>query len=382
MGSTATPFLNPIAAELDGVGLKLTAKVRSRRARQRRQIQGMIASSYLLDGVILLLYAEAGTVPLNIGAAYVATGLVSVVLYLALSETGFTERFKDHYFVVPQLFVGTAIMLAFTYLAPEVGVMFLCTLFLVVNFGSLRSTPAQTAVVWTMMTVGVAALFLLTDKPLGMPHANHLERFATMLVFVLTIGRCMFLGIFSSSMRQSLYKSGLKLKEAYRRIEELAELDELTGSLNRRSIMRMLEEEIARSHRLNVPCTVALIDLDFFKRINDLYGHPTGDEVLRTFAITAFANIRSVDRFGRYGGEEFLLILPDTDETSAVQMLDRLRGIISELDWSAFSSGMRVTISAGVAMLRANEISDTLLARADGALYASKARGRNRITSA
>lgn len=273
-------------------------------------------------------------------------------------------------------------MLVFTYLAPEVGVMFLCTLFLVVNFGSLRSTPAQTAVVWTMMTVGMAALFLLTDKPLGMPHANHLERFATMLVFVLTIGRCMFLGIFSSSMRQSLYKSGLKLKEAYRRIEELAELDELTGSLNRRSIMRMLEEEIARSHRLNVPCTVALIDLDFFKRINDLYGHPTGDEVLRTFAITAFANIRSVDRFGRYGGEEFLLILPDTDEASAVQMLDRLRSILAELDWSAFSSGMRVTISAGVAMLRANEISDTLLARADGALYASKARGRNRITSA
>ena len=382
MGSIATPFLNPIAAEPDGVGLKLTAKVRSRRARQRRQIQGMIASSYLLDGVILLLYAEAGTVPLNIGAAYVATGLVSVLLYLALSETGFTELFKDHYFVVPQLFVGTAIMLVFTYLAPEVGVMFLCTLFLVVNFGSLRSTPAQTAVVWTMMTVGVAALFLLTDKPLGMPHANHLERFATMLVFVLTIGRCMFLGIFSSSMRQSLYKSGLKLKEAYRRIEELAELDELTGALNRRSIMRMLEEEIARSHRLNVPCTVALIDLDFFKRINDLYGHPTGDEVLRTFAITAFANIRSVDRFGRYGGEEFLLILPDTDETSAVQMLDRLRSILAELDWSAFSSGMRVTISAGVAMLRANEISDTLLARADGALYASKARGRNRITSA
>ena len=382
MGSTATPFLNPIAAEPDGVGLKLTAKVRSRRARQRRQIQGMIASSYLLDGVILLLYAEAGAVPLSIGAAYVATGLVSVVLYLALSETGFTERFKDHYFVVPQLFVGTAIMLVFTYLAPEVGVMFLCTLFLVVNFGSLRSTPAQTAVVWTMMTVGVAALFLLTNKPLGMPHANHLERFATMLVFVLTIGRCMFLGIFSSSMRQSLYKSGLKLKEAYRRIEELAELDELTGSFNRRSIMRMLEEEIARSHRLNAPCTVALIDPDFFKRINDLYGHPTGDEVLRTFAITAFANIRSVDRFGRYGGEEFLLILPDTDETSAVQMLDRLRGIIAELDWSAFSSGMRVTISAGVAMLRANEISDTLLARADGALYASKARGRNRITSA
>ena len=76
--------------------------------------------------------------------------------------------------------------------------------------------------------------------------------------------------------------------------------------------MRMLDEEIARAHRTNTPCSIALIDLDWFKRINDAYGHPTGDEVLRTFAITVFANIRNIDRFGRYGGEEFLLVLPDT----------------------------------------------------------------------
>jgi len=167
-----------------------------------------------------------------------------------------------------------------------------------------------------------------------------------------------------------------------RRIEELAELDELTGSLNRRSIMRALDEEIARAQRLNNPCSVALIDLDWFKRINDAYGHPTGDEVLRTFAITVFANIRTIDKFGRYGGEEFLLLLPDTTEQEAAQMLDRLRLIVSELDWSAFSAGMRVTISAGVTTLRRDENTDTLLARADRALYASKAGGRNRITSA
>ena len=65
---------------------------------------------------------------------------------------------------------------------------------------------------------------------------------------------------------------------------------------------------------LKTPCSIALIDLDWFKRINDAYGHPTGDEVLRTFAITVFANIRSIDRFGRYGGEEFLLVLPDTPD--------------------------------------------------------------------
>src|SRR4030088_1759310 len=154
----------------------------------------------------------------------------------------------------------------------------------------------------------------------------------------------MFFGMFASSMRQSLYQSGQKLKEAYKRIEELAELDELTGSFNRRCIMRMLDEEIARAGRSASPCSIALIDLDWFKRINDAYGHPTGDEVVRTFAITVFANIREIDKFDRDGGAEFLLVLPDTPDDAAARMLDRLRSIIADLDWSAFSHGMRVTI--------------------------------------
>ena len=382
MGTTASPFLNPIAAEPESPSSRLSARMLSRRAKQRRQIQAMIATSYLIDAIILLAYARAGSIPTTIAPAYAATGLLSVVFYLVLSETGITERFKDHYFVLPQLCISVAIMLAFAWLAPDIGGMFLCLLFLVFNFGSLRSTPRQSAIVWTAATIGIAALFLLTDKPIGLPHGSELERFATVLMFTLTIGRCMFLGIFSSSMRQSLYQSGERLKEAYKRIEELAELDELTGSFNRRCIMRLLEEELARSARLNNPCSIALIDLDHFKRINDVHGHPTGDEVLRTFAITVFANIRTIDRFGRYGGEEFLLLLPETAPEAAAQMLDRLRTIIAELDWSAFSPGMRVTMSAGVATLRSDERSDTLLARADRALYEAKARGRNRITSA
>src|SRR5579883_1097073 len=382
MGTTASPFLHSIAAELPGAGLRPNAFTLARRARQRRQIQLMIAASYLIDAGVLQVYAYAGTIPVTIAPAYAACGLASVGFYLMLSETGVTERLKDHYFVTPQLIISLLIMLAFSYIAPQVGVMFLCGLFVVFSFGALRATPRQTALVWPILVLGLAALFLLTDKPITMPHDGPIERFATMSVFVLGIGRCMFLGIFSSAMRHSLYQRGLKLKEAYRRIEELAELDELTGSLNRRSIMRALDEEIARAQRLNNPCSVALIDLDWFKRINDAYGHPTGDEVLRTFAITVFANIRSIDKFGRYGGEEFLLLLPDTAEREAARMMDRLRMIVAELDWSAFSAGMRVTISAGVTALRRDESSDTLLARADRALYASKAGGRNRITSA
>jgi diguanylate cyclase (GGDEF)-like protein len=381
MGTAASPLLDTSPADLEIGRLGRTATVLSRRARQRRQIQGMIAVSYLLDTVILLLYARAGTVPVEIAPAYLASGLVSVALYLVLSETGFTERFADHYFIVPQLVVSVTIMLGFAYVAPQVGVMFLCMLFLVFNFSSLRSTPRQTAALWMGMALAVAGLFLLTDKPVAMPHGNHLERIATACVFVLTVGRCMFLGIFSSRMRESLYQSGLKLKEAYKRIEELAELDELTGSFNRRCIMRLLGDEIDRARRQGAPCSVALIDLDFFKRINDAHGHPTGDEVLRTFAITVFANIRTADRFGRYGGEEFLLVLPDTPAENAARLLDRLRAIVAELDWSAFSPDMRVTLSAGVTTLRGGENPDAILARADNALYAAKARGRNRIVS-
>jgi diguanylate cyclase (GGDEF)-like protein len=382
MGTAASPFLNPIAAELEGVGSKPTAKTLSRRAKRRRDIQGMIGASYVIDAFLLLIYAQAGTIPATIGPAYAGCGLFFVGCCIAISEMGFNDRFKDHYLVTPQSIISMLIMLAFAYIAPEVGVMFLCTLFVVFSFSSLRSTPRQTAIVWTAMALGLAVLFLLTEKPISMPHDGYLERFATMTVFILTIGRCMFIGIFSSSMRQSLYKSGVELKEAYKRIEELAELDELTGSFNRRCIMRMLDDEIPRALRSKTPCSIALIDLDWFKRINDAYGHPTGDEVLRTFAITVFANIRNIDRFGRYGGEEFLLMLPDTPGDVAARILDRLRAIIADLDWSAFSSGMQVTISAGVATLRPDERPDSFLARADRALYAAKAQGRNRITSA
>jgi diguanylate cyclase (GGDEF)-like protein len=227
----------------------------------------------------------------------------------------------------------------------------------------------------------VLLLYRLADLPLILPFDSSLERFATLLTFSLTVGRVIFIGVFAGSMREALHRRRLELEAAYKRIEELAELDELTGSYNRRCIMRMLGDEAVRAHRSKSPCSVALIDLDWFKRINDTYGHPTGDEVLRTFAITMFANIRSIDKFGRYGGEEFLLVLPDTPHDMAVQLLDRLRTIVATLDWSAFSDGLHVTISAGVATLAPDELPDALLARADAALYAAKAGGRNLIAS-
>lgn len=361
---------------------RLPRHVLERRVAQRRQMLVVQAVSYCLITTVLLVYCYAGTISTAVPSVYFLCGIMLIGFFVILSETHVGDRFDDHYLTIFQIGGHVALQLGFLLAAPEIGYAFLNVLFLIFGFGALRMTARQATIALTLTVIGLAPIFILTSAPIGMPVATDIERFAALLCFSLTIGQCAFVGLYGSSMRRILYNRSFELKEANKRIEELSELDDLTGSLNRRCIMGVLDEEIARAHRNQAPCSVALIDLDWFKRINDTYGHPTGDEVLRTFAITVFANVRPIDKFGRYGGEEFLLLLPDTSGEGAARILDRLRAIIADLDWSAFSPGMQVTISAGVATLKPNETPDIILARADSALYAAKARGRNRIASA
>jgi diguanylate cyclase (GGDEF)-like protein len=166
----------------------------------------------------------------------------------------------------------------------------------------------------------------------------------------------------------ALRESEARCRLLAEKVEALAQIDELTGVLNRRYIMQALNLEMVRTKRSAEPCSVAMIDLDFFKRINDRFGHPAGDEVLRSFAIAMSANVRSFDLMGRYGGEEFLLVLPRASKEQATAVVDRLREIVAALDWSAISDGLLVTISAGVTQFRSDEACDEILARADAAL--------------
>ncbi|MBR0852866.1 GGDEF domain-containing protein [Bradyrhizobium liaoningense] len=384
MSTAATSLPDRNAAEAAELALASDAsspEVRARRMRQRRQMYVGQVMSYSLGASVLLLYAYDGAVSMAVPSLFWFGGLMIIGTFSVLSESGFGDQFEDHYLTVFQITAHMALQLVFLLAVPAVGVAFISVLFLIFAFGTLRMTSAQAMITWSLATAGLAFVFLASDLPIGLPVATRLERTASTLCFVLVIGQCAFLGLFGSTLRKILYRRSIELKAAYQRIEELAELDELTGSYNRRCIMRLLDTEIERSRQASMPCAIALIDLDWFKRINDAYGHPIGDEVLRTFAITIFANIRPTDCFGRYGGEEFLLLLPDTDGEAAWRMLERLRGIVADLDWSAFSPGMRVTISAGVVTLRDIDTADTFLARADSALYSAKAHGRNRIAT-
>ena len=384
MSTAATSFPDRNAAEVADLVLSpegAPPELLARRARQRRQMYIGQVASYSLGASVLLLYAYAGAVSMAVPSLFWLGGLLIIGTFTVLSEAGFGDRFEDHYLTVFQISAHMAVQLVFLLAVPTVGVAFIAVLFLIFAFGTLRMTSSQAMLTWGLATGGLALVFLGSDLPIGLPVTTRLERTASMLCFVLVIGQCAFLGLFGATLRKILYRRSIELKDAYQRIEELAELDELTGSYNRRCIMRLLDAEIEKSRQASTPCAIALIDLDWFKRINDAHGHPVGDEVLRTFAITMFANIRPADCFGRYGGEEFLLLLPDTSGDAAQRMLERLRSIVADLDWSAFSLNMHVTISAGVVTLRDVDTADTFLARADRALYSAKAQGRNRIAT-
>ena len=365
-----------------GVNERLTAKELALRAARRRSTYIAQAISYLISAGILALYSYAGTITIAVSIVYLICGITATAIFLGLSEINFNDRFKDHYLTVPQNIVGMTIQFGGIYLAPEVGFYFIFILFIVLSFGALRMSARETAFVWTYSTFGLTALLLMTDKAIAMPITTWSERALLLACAVTALGRCASTGLYGSSMREALYKRGNELKEAHARIEELAQLDELTGLLNRRYIMKSLNAEMARAQRTGVACSVAIIDLDFFKRINDQFGHPVGDEALRTFAVTLLANLRIIDKLGRYGGEEFLLILPDTAKDQAARTLDRLRAIVSEVDWTAISAGMNLTMSAGICSVRQEDSADDILSRADAALYRAKDAGRNRVVAA
>ncbi len=173
-----------------------------------------------------------------------------------------------------------------------------------------------------------------------------------------------------------------RLKE---RLRELAYKDELTGCVNYRWAMQILENEIERSERYQKETAVIIIDIDHFKDINDAYGHLAGNDVLKTFVDVLKNNIRTIDTVGRYGGEEFIIIFPEKNSEEALVAVDRIRERLSELHMAGrhFKHGLdiRLTFSAGVVSFPLNgKDLDVLIDTADKALYRAKNDGRNRTT--
>lgn len=184
------------------------------------------------------------------------------------------------------------------------------------------------------------------------------------------------------SLERSL-RYALKLGDTLEALRRLATRDELTGLLNRREFDRILAEEEERSIRFGNPLALVMIDLDRFKSINDTHGHAAGDQVLKEAALRIAGAIRTVDRAARVGGEEFALVLVQTDKVSALEVARRAIAAVAQNPVLAGSVSLSVTASAGVAELPSDARSGgELFAAADKALYAAKAQGRNRVVAA
>jgi diguanylate cyclase (GGDEF)-like protein len=169
-----------------------------------------------------------------------------------------------------------------------------------------------------------------------------------------------------------------ELVESRRALEIQARVDALTGAMNRRAIVDTLEVATARADRLREPLAVGMMDIDYFKRINDTYGHVAGDEVLKEVVGRTRASIRPYDSLGRFGGEEFLVIMPGSGVRSTRSILERVRIAVCSVPVPAGSVGIAVTVSIG-GTVKGEESLDHLLRVADDALYRAKAKGRNRV---
>jgi diguanylate cyclase (GGDEF)-like protein len=175
---------------------------------------------------------------------------------------------------------------------------------------------------------------------------------------------------------------GISLERArlFQEVQSLALTDHLTGLQNRRSLFELGRVEFARAHRMNRPFCCMMLDLDHFKQINDAHGHPVGDQVLKEFARRCKISVREIDLVGRYGGEELIILLPETDRKTSIKVAERLRASIAATPITVSDKEIAVTVSIGVATKDENTTHlEALIARADQAMYIAKHKGRNRV---
>lgn len=176
-----------------------------------------------------------------------------------------------------------------------------------------------------------------------------------------------------------LVSFAVSLKKRNRKLHRLAMTDELTGIANRRRIMMLAEQERVKAKETSSPICLLIIDLDHFKKINDNHGHDAGDIVLQQVCLTISSVLRQQDHFGRTGGEEFLIILPNTDINQAQPIAERVRRSVAAINLSLIQLNLQVSCSIGLTQAKHKELLNASISRADKALYQAKANGRNQV---
>ena len=326
------------------------------------------------------LLAAAGAVPWKVPLAFLLLFAACSGFFTFVLLRSPHKRFSDPYLTVPQMLVASTIQFGFMLWVPQIGVPVLTGLFIVVGFGALRLNLSQASMASLWLTVGVSIVMGVRGDELSIPLATATQRFISGLWISSVVARAIMLGQYSAQLRKALVRRNETLARTMEIAERLASRDGLTGALNRGSILKAIDGERLRMMRKGQTFSIVLLDLDHFKRINDGFGHLVGDQVLRRVVAEAGAQLRATDQLGRYGGEEFLLLLGDcSDETRGRQVVQRILDAVEAFAWEEIAPGLKVTSSAGLATARPDETVNQLLSRADRGLYQAKNAGRNRL---
>lgn len=322
-----------------------------------------------------------GTADLSLVIWITGSTVIGVGGFYILIRSGLTLRFRGVALIMPQM-VFAIISLALVYLInPEVRGMLLMIVALVLVFGAFTLSPRRCREAgWFAVAVfGVTMALAAWRFPRRFEPRVEAFHFAFAAAVLPTLS---YLAGELSRMRLDQRRQKRELRDAMERLKLLATRDELTGLPNRRHVQEWIPHELARIRRSGAPLCVALIDLDYFKRINDTLGHDGGDDALRIFARAARAILRESDVLARWGGEEFLLVMPDTHLDHARTELDRLRGHLALASTWAESPNARVTFSAGLTTQIHPQTLENAVQRADAALYLAKRQGRDRVVLA
>ncbi len=201
------------------------------------------------------------------------------------------------------------------------------------------------------------------------------------------LGHLFFKGVAASDKDKVMILShqfalALRRVVLYQKVERIAIHDNLTGVYTRRYVLERFEEELRRAQMRKINLSFLMLDVDFFKNFNDQYGHLTGDQILKEIGAIIKASIREIDIAGRYGGEEFCVVLPDTDLSGALLAAERIRSSVTKTSIKAYDTVVKATVSIGAATFPVHgSLRDELLDKADWALYRAKKSGRNRVSA-
>lgn len=335
---------------------------------------------YVFCTLILGFSAWLGLFPAEPIAIYVMFSILGSTAFFVVTRLGWNLRLEDPSMTVAQIAYSSLLMCyALIYAGPLRGV-FMIGYLASLMFGGTHLSPRQLMRLVALPAVLFPVVVFLAAR-LGTQTIDwHVELVHWMAYWVIAS----FFSLLVDKMRRlqkRLKASKEELETAMSRLAEMAVRDELTGLYNRRHMTELLASEHRRAEHTGDSYCVCLIDIDHFKRVNDTYGHGNGDTVLRTFAAVSQQCLRRTDILARWGGEEFLLLLPQSTQSNAKVVMERIMKDLEITVFEGLPEELRVTVSAGVAQYQKGSEIKGLIEQADQALYSAKRAGRNRIVN-